>query len=838
MISRDDCAGADTLRLDITDLIPGPPAACEPCVERVVISLGRSKAIDTAHRAPRDARAVGTVCVHFDAAALGAEEVRQAARTVGARTGCAHGDRGTAGRRAPEGPPSPPAAGPDGARATAVTARPPAEADALATTPPGVHAEPAAESAVEVSTEAPARSHGQDPAHGGTRAHRRDHQHSHDHDHGPFGERAELVFALLSGVAYLTGLLLGLTTDAPEPASLACYLAAYAFGGFFTVREAVSTIRAGRFEVDFLMLVAAVGAGAIGRWAEGAVLLFLFSLGHALEEYAMGRARRSIEALADLTPATALLRSGERVTEVPVERLLPGDTVLVRPHTRVPADGFVRDGEGAVDQAAVTGESLPADKVPVADPLAALRDPAAIAPDSRVFAGTVNGAGALEVTVTSRAEDNTLARVVAMVRDAENRQSPTQAFTARFQRIFVPAVIGTVLALLGAGLVVDEPFTASLYRAMAVLVAASPCALAIATPAAVLSAVARAARSGVLIKGGGPLEELGRLTAVAFDKTGTLTEGRPRLTDVAPARGVSERELLTTALAVERLSDHPLARAVVRDLDARLGDAPVPTAHSLRAVTGRGVLARLGGVPVAIGSPAFFPAGGRAHPEPAEPSGPALPSELRARAEELETAGRTTMVVRHGARYLGVIGVMDTPRPEAAAVVARLRGLGIRRAVMISGDNQRVADAVAARVGLDEAWGDLLPADKVAAVRRLRADEHRTAMVGDGVNDAPAMAHATVGIAMGAAGSAVALESADIALMSDGLGKLPLATGLSRRTSAVIRQNLLLSLGIVAVLLPATVLGLGIGPAVLVHEGSTLLVVANALRLLRYPEHA
>ncbi|MFD5001187.1 heavy metal translocating P-type ATPase [Streptomyces buecherae] len=837
MISRDDCAGADTLRLDITDLIPGPPAACEPCVERVVISLGRSKAIDTAHRAPRDARAAGTVCVHFDAAALGAEEVRQAARTVGARAGCAHGDRGPAGRRAPEGPPPPPAADPDGARATAVAARPPTEADALATTPPGVsHAEPPAESVVEVPVEAPARPHDQDPAHGGTRAHRRDHQHSHDH--GPFGERAELVFALLSGVAYLTGLLLGLATDAPGPASLACYLAAYAFGGLFTVREAVSTIRAGRFEVDFLMLVAAVGAGAIGRWAEGAVLLFLFSLGHALEEYAMGRARRSIEALADLTPATALLRSGERVTEVPVERLLPGDTVLVRPHTRVPADGFVRDGEGAVDQAAVTGESLPADKVPVADPLAALRDPAAIAPGSRVFAGTVNGAGVLEVTVTSRAEDNTLARVVAMVRNAENRQSPTQAFTARFQRFFVPAVIGTVLALLGAGLVVDEPFTASLYRAMAVLVAASPCALAIATPAAVLSAVARAARSGVLIKGGGPLEELGRLTAVAFDKTGTLTEGRPRLTDVAPARGVSERELLITALAVERLSDHPLARAVVRDLDARLGDAPVPTAHSLRAVTGRGVLARLGGVPVAIGSPAFFPAGGRARQEPTEPSGPPLPTELLDKAGELEVAGRTTMVVRHGARYLGVIGVMDTPRPEAAAVVARLRGLGIRRAVMISGDNQRVADAVAARVGLDDAWGDLLPADKVAAVRRLRADEHRTAMVGDGVNDAPAMAHATVGIAMGAAGSAVALESADIALMSDGLDKLPLATGLSRRTSAVIRQNLLVSLGIVAVLVPATVLGLGIGPAVLVHEGSTLLVVANALRLLRYPEHA
>ncbi len=433
MISREYCAGADTLRLDITDLIPGPAAACEPCVERVVSSLGRSKAIDSAHRGRAGtARPRWCACTSTPPPSARRRCARRRVRSAPAPA--AHnGDRAPAGR-VPTPLSSPP-------------------------------------------TVPPARTgpHGPGPAHGIPRAH------AHEHTHGPFGERAELVFALLSGVAYLTGLLLGLAADAPEPASLACYLAAYAFGGFFTVREAISTIRAGRFEVDFLMLVAAVGAAAIGRWAEGAVLLFLFSLGHALGEYAMERARRSIEALADLTPATALLRSGERVTEVPVERLSPGHTVLVRPHTRVPADGFVRAGEGSVDQAAVTGESLPADKVPVADPLVALRDPATVAPDSRVFAGTVNGAGALEVTVTSRAEDNTLARVVALVRDAENRRSPTQAFTARFQRVFVPAVIGTVLALLGAGLVVDEPFTASLYRAMAVLVAASPCALAIAT---------------------------------------------------------------------------------------------------------------------------------------------------------------------------------------------------------------------------------------------------------------------------------------------------------------------------------------------------------------------
>ncbi|MBB5939658.1 HAD-IC family P-type ATPase [Streptomyces zagrosensis] len=879
MTSQDECAGADTLRLNIADLLPGPPARCEPCVQRIVISLGQSKAVGSVHRAPDRTGGAGTVCVHFDAAALAVEDVHQAARTASDHTRLDHGTSRHGGTDADNaGDAGDPAGGYD---------------DAEDDTP-------------QVADRSPGHGHGHGHVHS--------HDHSHAHGLGFLGEHAELVFALLSGLAYLTGLLLDLTTEVAEPIPLFCYLAAYAFGGFFTVREAITTIRAGRFEVDFLMLVAAVGAAAIGKWAEGAVLLFLFSLGHALEEYAMGRARRSIEALAELTPKTALLRRDGRSSEVLVEHLVVGDTVVVRPHALVPADGIVRSGKSAVNQAAVTGESMPADKVPVDDVRTALRDPDAVARDSRVFAGTVNGAGALEVTVTSRAQDNTLARVVAMVRDAETRQSPTQAFTARFQRVFVPAVIGTVVALLGAGLVVDEPFSASLYRAMAVLVAASPCALAIATPAAVLSAVGRAARSGVLIKGGGPLEQLGKLTAIAFDKTGTLTEGQPRVTDVLPAPGVPERELLTTALAVERLSDHPLAQAVVRDLAQRLGDASVPTAEELQAIVGRGVLARVHGVPVAIGSTSFFAhvrgpeprkpeargpgvrvvcvraanakrtehttstgnAGNAAREEgpreakvPVEPvalkklkdlkdlkqterteetlsakkaegiavAGPPLPAEIRVQAERLECAGRTTMVVRHGGCYLGIIGVMDTPRPEAARVVAQLRALGIRRAVMISGDNQRVADAVADQVGLDDAWGDLLPEGKVAAIERLCADEHRTAMIGDGVNDAPAMASATVGIAMGAAGSAVALETADIALMSDGLSKLPLVTGLSRRTSAVIKQNLLLSLGIVAVLVPATVLGLGIGPAVLVHEGSTLLVVANALRLLGYPEH-
>ncbi|MFD6888591.1 heavy metal translocating P-type ATPase [Streptomyces sp. NPDC059957] len=660
------------------------------------------------------------------------------------------------------------------------------------------------------------------------------------HRHGFLGERAELVSALLALTVYLTGLTLQLTgSSGPVPQAL--FVAAYAFGGFFTLREALLAVRGGRFQVDFLMLVAAAGAAAIGRWEEGAVLLVLFSLGHALEGYAMGRARRSIEALGELAPRTALVRRGPGApVEVPVEELAIGDTVVVRPHTRVPADGFVAAGTSSVDQSPITGESVPADKTPVADRAATLADPGAAGPESRVYAGTVNGSGALDIAVTRLAGENTLARVVKLVQDAEERTSPTQRFTERVTKFFVPGVLVLVAVLLAAGALTGEPFADSFYRAMAVLVAASPCALAIATPAAVLSAVGRAARGGVLVKGGAPLEEFGRLRTIAFDKTGTLTEGRPRLTEIEPVHAAGREELLRTAVAAQRLSDHPLAQAVVRDgagllqraatseaatFGATTSEAAPSEARSLRAVIGRGIVAELDGEAVHIGSLAYADT----------LAGPPVPAGLRERTEELARTGRTTMLVRRGDRWLGTLGLMDAPRPEAAAAVAALRGLGVQRTVMLSGDDQRVADAVGRAIGMDEIRGGLLPEDKVAEVTRLRRTA-RTAMIGDGVNDAPAMAGATVGVAMGAAGSAVALETADIALMSDDLRRLPFITGLSRRASRIIRQNLWLSLGIVAVLVPATALGLGIGPAVLVHEGSTLVVVANALRLLRYAD--
>ena len=836
---------ARRLRLDLPVLLPDAPGEADACVGRLVGDLAGREGMARVHVVPASGEEPAKLCVHYDPEVLDLARVRDIARRAGARLterfahvlweaeGLQHQRRArTVAERLRRAP------GVVEAEVSAAGAlriefdREATSEQALRRALDGmgvrVRRRGPGEAVRAQGREPPSRDHrhdGDGHRHGaghGAGGHRHEEGHAHAHG-GALGENTELIFALACGALLAAGYLVSVATGAPAWLPLALYAAAYGFGGFFTLREAIDSLRIRRFEIDTLMLVAAAGAAALGEWAEGALLLFLFSLGHALEHYAMGRARRAIEALAGLAPRTAEVRRDGEVREVPVEELAVGDTIIARPNTRIPGDGFVVRGTSSVDQAPVTGESVPVDKRAVDDPADAARRPERLAAEHRVYAGTINGSGALEVQVTRRAADTTLARVVRMVSEAEAQKSPTQRFTDRFERAFVPAVLAFVGLLLFAWVVVDEPFRDSFYRAMAVLVAASPCALAIATPSAVLSGVARAARGGVLVKGGGPLENLGTLGAIAFDKTGTLTEGKPRVTDAVPAPGAQERELLSVAVAVEALSDHPLASAVVRDGRARLGGEAPPEAQDLRSITGRGLAARIGGEPVFVGKAALF----------AEIEGPPLPAAVRAAVEDLERQGRTTMVVRRGGRYLGALGLMDTPRPPAARVVERLRALGISRTIMISGDNRRVAEAVARQVGIDEAWGDLMPEDKVEAIRKLRA-EQKVAMVGDGVNDAPAMANATVGIAMGAAGSDVALETADVALMADDLEHLPFAVGLSRRTSGIIRQNLWLSLGMVAFLIPATLLGLQIGVAVLFHEGSTLVVVANALRLLAY----
>ena len=824
----------DKFELDIPVLLPEVPNAADACVGRLVSTLSAKPGVERAHVLPAEDDTPAKLCIHFDGAALPLPRVREMVRAAGAEISGRYGHatwqvEGIGHER----------------RARTV-------GETLCQVPGVLQADASASGSVRVEYDKervdeativaalgklkvkPGKRTGSDHAghdHGpgghAEGAEKHGPGDGHDHAHANFlGPNTELIFALACGALLAIGFAIEkLVAGAPDWLPTAFYVGAYVFGGFFTLREAIDNLKLKKFEIDTLMLVAAAGAAALGAWAEGALLLFLFSLGHALEHYAMGRAKRAIEALAELAPQSALVRRDGEPREVPVEELLVGDIVIVKPNERLPADGFVILGRSSVNQAPVTGESVPVDKEPVADAKEAALRADALEAKHRVFAGTINGEGAIEIAVTRLSTDTTLAKVVKMVNEAETQKSPTQRFTDKFERIFVPSVLGLVFLLLFAGFVVDEPFRDSFYRAMAVLVAASPCALAIATPSAVLSGVARAARGGVLVKGGGPLENLGSLTALAFDKTGTLTEGRPRITDTIPATGVTKEELLAIAVAVESLSDHPLAAAIARDGREIFPDAALPVATDLKSLTGRGVEAKVDGEIVSIGKAEMFGTDGIAP----------LSAEMATAIAGLREKGRTTMVVRKGARDLGAIGLMDTPRAAARETIARLSKLGIRRMIMISGDHQKVAESIAAEVGLSEAWGDLMPEQKVDAIKKLRA-EMPVAMVGDGVNDAPAMASATVGIAMGAAGSDVALETADIALMADDLSHLPFAIGLSRRTRSIIRQNMVVSLGVVVVLVPATIFGLGIGPAVAAHEGSTLIVVANALRLLAYRE--
>ena len=619
---------------------------------------------------------------------------------------------------------------------------------------------------------------------------------------GWFAEHRELIVSGVAGLLLLAGWLAGLA-GWPRTLSVGLLLGAYAAGGVYTLRDAWQSVKSRRFDIDTLMIVAAAGAGALGAWVEGALLLFLFSLGHALEHMAMDRARKAIEALAELAPKTAIVQRDGVEIEVRVEALQRGDRVIVKPGQRIPADGRVLSGESAVDQSPVTGESMPVDKQP-GDP---------------VFAGTVNGEGVLVIEVTRLARESTLARMVDMVAEAQTQKSPTQRFTDRFERIFVPVVLVGAVLLIVLPPLLGFPFAESFYRAMAVLVAASPCALAIATPSAVLSGIARAARGGVLIKGGAHLENLGMLTAVAFDKTGTLTLGKPRVTDVV-AVGGDEARLLTLAAAVESRSAHPLAQAVVAEAKGR--GLTWSEAGETESVTGKGVRAEFDGQKVAIGNAKMF-------------DGEVIPDAIQQQAERLQTEGKTIMLIQADGQFLGVVALADTPREDVREVLARLHQLGIRKTIMLTGDNERVGRAIADAVGLDEVEAGLLPEDKVKAMEELGQRYGQVAMVGDGVNDAPAMARATVGIAMGGAGTDVALETADVALMADDLSKLPFAVALSRASRRIIRQNLYVSLGVVALLIPATLFGwAGIGVAVLIHEGSTVVVVVNALRLLAY----
>ena len=619
----------------------------------------------------------------------------------------------------------------------------------------------------------------------------------------------DLAWAGVAGLLLLVSWLIAWAGLGPSWLPIAGYILTGVIGGRQPVAHLWGGLRRGKLllDIDFLMVVAAVGAWTVGAWGEGSFLLFLFALANALEAYALDRARHAIRALADLAPPKArILRDGVE-TEIPVEEVRVGDVVVVRPAERIPADGTVRAGRSGVDQAPITGESVPVDKAPGDD----------------VFAGTVNGEGALEIVATRGVGDRTLDRVIRLVEEAQTAKAPTQRFTEKFEKIFVPFIIvADILLIVIPPLMGWMTWSDSLYRGMTVLVAASPCALALGAPAAMLAGIAQAARRGVLIKGGMHLEALAGVRAIAFDKTGTLTNGRPELTDLVPMPGVSEDELLRFAAAVEGRSQHPLAQAVVRRA-AAVG-LELPPAGDLQSITARGVRADVEGVPVAIGSLRLWT-------DDAIP----IPAEIAAAVTELGEKGRSVMAVRHGERWLGVMGLADPVRTTAAATLLRLRELGLGPLVMLTGDHAGVGRAVGAEVGVDAVHADLLPEDKVRVMRELLAAHGKVAMIGDGVNDAPALAMATVGIAMGGAGTAAALETADAALMGDDLSRLPFAFGLARQTRAIVRQNLVIAGGTMVVLLSLAAAGvLAMGAAVIGHEGSTLVVVANALRLLGY----
>lgn len=627
-------------------------------------------------------------------------------------------------------------------------------------------------------------------------------------------KRAEgRAMAVLTG-ACLAALLAGIALEkliAPEnPASHALYYVAAVTGGWFATRSTFAALRRLKFDVNLLMILSAVGAAAIGYVFEAAVLMFLFSLSNTLEVYTMGRTRRALHALLKLRPARALVRREGREIEVEVEAVRVGETVIVKPGEAFAVDGTVTRGTSLVDQSSLTGESVPVEKNP----------------DDKVFAGTMNQLGALEIMATRAAANSALARIVALVQEAQEQKSRTEEAAEWVGRYYTIAVmVGAALMLFVPPLALGHEWRASIYRAMTLLVVASPCALVIATPATILSAIANAARNGILFKGGRHIEALGRIKAVAFDKTGTLTRGRFEVTDVVALDGASEDALLALAAGAEKRSPHPLAQAVVRAAEARkLAYEP---AERMVNHLGKGLVATHRGRTIEIGTPGLFASLG------IEPPAAAV-ERVRAFARDAKTA----MIVRGGGAW-GVIAAADELRPAAPAVVKDLRGLGIAHVAMLSGDSAHTVEAIAARTGVDEKYGQLLPEDKVRVIGELEGRHGAVAMLGDGVNDAPALARASVGAAMGGIGSDAAMESADVVLMADDLTALPYAVRLAQRANRVVVQNLVIATGVMLALVVWVFAGqyLPMGPlklpvAVSGHEGSTVVVILNGLRLL------
>jgi Cd2+/Zn2+-exporting ATPase len=602
------------------------------------------------------------------------------------------------------------------------------------------------------------------------------------------------------------------------------YLGAYIFSGQYGVRSAVASLKERTLDIDVLMVLAAIGAAIVGSPFEGALLLFLFSFSNVLQRHALDRTRRAIESLLTLRPKNALRKKNGTTGIVAIEDLEVGDIVIVRPGEHVPVDGTVAEGSSHIDESSLTGESMPVSK----------------GLGSGVFAGTLNQSGALEISVGKKSEDSTLARMVKLVAEAQAEKSKTQRFLEKAEQGYAAGVIlFTILVLCIPWLIWGEDFTTAFYRAMTVMVVASPCALVISTPATVLSAIGGAARRGILIKGGSHLETAARIDVICFDKTGTLTVGKPSVTDLLtesshehPSKDpLSEpaTRLLQICGALESKSEHPLATAIVGA--AKKAGIQLPEAAAFQASAGKGAEAEVEGVRYLVGSDRFFKEIRAAKQESFAP-----------RTAALQADGKTCVWMgrRDGdsVTTVAVFGLADTLRPEARSISERLHKLGIKRVVMLTGDQSTVAASIAREAGVDEFRAELLPADKVQAIRELKK-EGTVMMVGDGVNDAPALATANLGVAMGAAGTDVAMETADVVLMGDRLENIALLVGMSRHAKRVLTQNLVFASCVIIVLVAAALgfaLPLPIG--VIGHEGSTVLVCLNGLRLLIYRDKA
>ncbi len=636
---------------------------------------------------------------------------------------------------------------------------------------------------------------------------------SEEHDTPADAQRSRLISVVASGVLTGVGLILQWSKVGPVALSIGVFAAAIVAGGWFILPKAIRALRRFALDMNVLMTVAVIGASAIGEWSEGAAVAFLFALSELLEAFSLNRARRAIKSLLDLSPATALRKEGNEFREVRVEEVKADDIVAVKSGMKVPLDGVITVGESSINQAPITGESMPVEKKP----------------GDTVFAGTINGEGSLEIRVTKIYSETTLARIIHLVEEAQSQKAPSQQFVDKFARCYTPSVFVLALGiLLVPTLAFGGAWLTWTYRSLVLLVIACPCALVISTPVSIVSGLTAMARRGVLIKGGVFLEEIGKLKALAVDKTGTITEGKPSVQQVIPWNGKSEEEILRIAAAIDTHSEHPLAQAVVKYAEEK--KIQFPRSENYQSKTGRGAEAQIDGHLYFVGNHRF------AH------ESAVCSDDLEKKLAELEAQVMSVVIVGHKphegckGEVLGILAIGDTVRANAAEAIKALHAAGVEKVVMLSGDNQRTVDAISKQVGIDEAKGDLLPDQKIERVRELLAQHKHVGMIGDGVNDAPAMAAASIGIAMGGAGTDTAIETADIALMQDDLSKVAEAVQLGRRTVRIIQTNIAFALVVKAIFLLLALSGhASLWLAILADTGATLIVIANALRLLRTP---